>query len=175
MEPLTDRMIRTCFVNCSKGEARRMAVPRGLDERPWDDLDFFGWRDPGARDRGHLVTEYGGRLVGVTLRASQGVQRSFTKTTVCSVCLTSHPGTGVALLAAPRVGPAGRQGNTVGTYLCADLDCSLYIRGKKHSGGDRRSPETLPVEQKIERLRSNLEQFLAKLGVPTAPAPGRPG
>ncbi|NSC25276.1 hypothetical protein FM076_30640 [Streptomyces albus subsp. chlorinus] len=54
MEPLTDPEIRACFVNCSKGEARRMYVPRDLEERPWGDLDFFGWRDPGAPDRGHL-------------------------------------------------------------------------------------------------------------------------
>ena len=46
VEPLTEREIRAAFVNCSKGEAKRLHVPRDLAEQPWDDLDFLGWRDP---------------------------------------------------------------------------------------------------------------------------------
>ncbi|MDT3399561.1 FBP domain-containing protein [Streptomyces sp. B1866] len=164
MEPLTEPAVRASFVNCSKGEARRISVPRDLAARPWPDLDFLGWRDPGAPDRGYLIAERGGRLVGVALRASQGIHRSAAKTTVCSLCLTPHPGTGVALLAAPRTGAAGRQGNTVGTYLCADLACSLYIRGRKQTGGELRHAETLTLEEKIERLQANLGRFLAKIG-----------
>ena len=57
MRPLTEQDIRSSFVNCSKGEAKRLAIPRDLTERPWDDLDFLGWRDPGAPDRSYLVTE----------------------------------------------------------------------------------------------------------------------
>lgn len=43
-----------------QGEAKRLATPRDLDLRPWDDLDFLGWRDPGAPDRSYLVTERAG-------------------------------------------------------------------------------------------------------------------
>ncbi|TVL91310.1 FBP domain-containing protein [Streptomyces sp. SAJ15] len=165
MEPLTETAVRASFVNCSKGEARRLSVPRDLAERPWADLDFLGWRDPGAPDRGYLVAERNSRLIGITLRASQGVQRSLAKTTVCSLCLTPHPGTGVALLAAPKVGAAGRQGNTSGAYLCADLQCSLYLRGRRQTGGELSYEETLTLEQKVERLFVNLHQFLTKVGV----------
>jgi len=42
-----------------------------------------------------------------------------------------HRGTDIALFVAAHAGTAGRQGNTVGTYICADLACSLYIRGIK--------------------------------------------
>ncbi|WP_428815179.1 FBP domain-containing protein [Streptomyces albus subsp. chlorinus] len=76
----------------------------------------------------------------------------------------------MALLAAPRPGAAGRQGNTVGAYLCADLACSLSVcvgggGGKKQVGGVRRGGETLTPEQKIDRLRGNLREFLVKIGV----------
>jgi hypothetical protein len=37
----------------------------------------------------------------------------------------------VSLFAARRIGNAGKLGNTVGTYICADLACSLYVRGKR--------------------------------------------
>jgi len=43
---LTEQEIRAAFVNCAKGEARRLNVPRDLAGQPWDDLDFLGWRDP---------------------------------------------------------------------------------------------------------------------------------
>jgi hypothetical protein len=49
---------------------------------------------------------------------------------LCPIRVTSHSGGGVDLLAAPLAGPAGRQGNTVAASMCADLACSLYMRGK---------------------------------------------
>ena len=166
MEPLDDNDIRACFVNCSKGEAKRINLPRPLSGLPWADLDFLGWRDPGAPDRGYIVTDHDGRLTGVTLRASQGAHRSFTKTIVCSLCVTAHPGSGVVLLAAPRAGAAGRQANTVGAYICADLACSLYVRGKKTTGLGTRYEESLPVQDKIVRTRLNLASFLDKVLAP---------
>ncbi|MGW5254367.1 FBP domain-containing protein [Streptomyces sp. NPDC004012] len=61
MRPLTERSIRTAFVNCTKGEARRLSIPHDLAERPWDDLDFLGWRDPHAPQPAYLATGLDGR------------------------------------------------------------------------------------------------------------------
>ncbi|MFH8745995.1 FBP domain-containing protein [Streptomyces rimosus] len=163
MDPLDEKHIRTSFINCSKGEASRINLPTNLSALPWDDLDFLGWRDPGAPDRCYLVAPREGGIVGVTLRVPQGVRRSFTKTTVCSLCLTGHPGSGVNLLAARKAGALGRQGNTVGTYICADLACSLYVRGKKKSELAGRHEETLPLEDRIARMVGNLDAFLDKV------------
>ncbi|MEV5598977.1 FBP domain-containing protein [Streptomyces sp. NPDC052496] len=163
MDPLGEKEIRASFVNCSKGEASRINLPVGLSEMVWGDLDFLGWRDPGAPDRSYLVAPRGDGVVGVTLRVPQGVRRSFTKTTVCSLCVTGHPGTGVSLLAARKAGPLGRQGNTVGAYVCADLACSLYVRGKKKSELAGRHEETLPVADRIARLVMNLDAFVEKV------------
>lgn len=163
MDPVGEKQIRASFVNCSKGEASRINLPRDLGELPWGDLDFLGWRDQGAPDRSYLVVPRAGGLTGVTLRVPQGVRRSFTKTTVCSVCLTGHPGSGVSLLAARRAGASGREGNTVGAYFCADLACSLYVRGKKRSQLAARYEETLPVEERIARMARNLDEFLEKV------------
>ena len=81
---------------------------------------------------------------------------------MCSLCLTVHSTTDVALMVAPRPGAAGRAGNTVGAYLCVDLACSLYARGRKRP--DRVQPEeTLTPEQKVERLRVNLATFLRRV------------
>ncbi|NYE45994.1 hypothetical protein HDA32_001114 [Spinactinospora alkalitolerans] len=163
MIAISEDEIRKSFVNCSKGEARRLNLPKGLAELPWADLDFLGWRDPGAPDRGYLVAERGGELVGVVLRVPQGGRRSFTKTTVCSLCLTGHPGSGVCLLAARKAGPAGRQGNTVGTYICADLACPLYVRGVKKPAMGGRFEESLTQDEQIARTLANLDLFLTKV------------
>jgi FBP C-terminal treble-clef zinc-finger len=163
MNPIGEQEIRESFVNCSKGEARRLNLPRSLPELPWEDLDFLGWCDPGAPDRGYVVVERNGELLGVTLRLAQGARRSFTKSTICSICVTPHAGTGVTLFTASRVGAAGRQGNTVGTYICADLACSLYVRGKRQTGFGMRFEETLTVEERIVRTVVNLESFLDKV------------
>lgn len=171
MDALTDAEIRASFVNCSKGEAKRINLPRDLAELPWADLDFVGWRDPGAPDRAYLVAPAPdaapGAPVGVTLRIAPGARRNLLRSSLCGLCVTSHSGGGVDLLAAPLAGPAGRQGNTVALYMCADLACSLYIRGRKTSPLARRIEETLTVPEQIARTRRNLDAFLAKV---TAPA-----
>ncbi|MEU0742664.1 FBP domain-containing protein [Streptomyces sp. NPDC006134] len=162
MRPLTEQDIRSSFVNCSKGEAKRMAIPRDLAERPWGDLDFLGWRDPGAPDRSHLVTEREGRLVGVAMRF-QPAQRGFLQRSLCALCLTSHPRGGVSLMTARKAGAAGREGNSVGLYMCTDLACSLYVRGKKVPETGTRFEESLTLEEQIARTTGNLHAFLDKL------------
>lgn len=162
MQTLTEPEIRSAFVNCTKGEAKRLNVPRNLSELPWADLDFLGWRDHQAPERACLVTELDGRLVGVTLRCP-GPNPLQKRSNVCSLCLTSHTA-GVTLMVAPRTGKAGQQGNTVGTYLCTDLACSLYLRGLKPVMGlGGQFKETLTLEEKVDRTMSNLSAFVARV------------
>jgi len=111
VQPISEPDIRASFVNCSKGEARRLAVPRELAEVPWADLDFLGWRDPGAAERAYLVAERdGGGLTGVALRATPKGTRSFTARSMCSLCLTTRTAGAVALMTARRTGESGRRG-----------------------------------------------------------------
>ncbi|MFG3614994.1 FBP domain-containing protein [Nocardia sp. NPDC047654] len=160
MEPVTERDIRSSFVNCSKGDAKRLPVPRDLDERPWADLDFLGWSDPSFPGRGYLVVPQDDRLVGVALRhATGGTGRA----QMCAICLTTHTGGGVSLMTAHKAGESGRRGNSVGTYMCTDLACSLYARNKKRPALGSRYREDLTPEEKVERVRDNLNTFLAKL------------
>jgi hypothetical protein len=168
MRSISEGEIRASFVNCSKGEAQRLNLPRGFGEgeTAWDDLDFFGWRDPGAPERGYLVAVRGdgagGRIVGVSLRAGSGGGRGFTARSICTLCKTTRTGGGVALLSARRAGESGRNGNTVGQYICSDLACSLYVRGKKVSAGTLLD-ETLDLDSRIERVRKGVDAFLARI------------
>jgi hypothetical protein len=162
MEPLTEQEIRAAFVNCSKGEAKRLSVPRDLADRPWDDLDYLGWRDPRAPDRAYLVTEWpDGRPKAIALRSSSPAFGQ-ARRSMCSMCLTIHSG-GVSLMVAPKAGKAGQQGNSVGAYICSDLACSLYVRGKRDAGVGARLHETITLEEEIRRTVANLAAFVAKV------------
>ncbi|MGI5451726.1 FBP domain-containing protein [Streptomyces sp. CA-249302] len=161
MEPLTEQEIRAAFVNCSKGEAKRLNVPRDLADLPWEDLDYLGWRDPQAPDRAYLVVELDGGLKALSLRTSNAGSWQ-TRRSMCSMCLTTHSG-GVSLMVAPRAGRSGQQGNSVGAYICSDLACSLYVRGKKDAGIGARLHETITLEEKVRRTVANLAAFVARV------------
>ena len=163
MEPLTERDIRMSLVNCSQGEARRASLPRDLAAFPWEQLDFLGWREPGAPDRAYLIAERDRGLVGVALRATSGGRRNFLARSMCSLCLTTHTAGGVALMTARRTGEAGRRGNSVGQYLCTDLACSLYVRGLKQSAAGAELEESLPEDGEIARTLGNRHAFLDKV------------
>ncbi|MEV0715228.1 FBP domain-containing protein [Asanoa sp. NPDC050611] len=167
MEPLTEAAIRDSFVNCSKGEAGRIRLPVGFADGgvPWADLDFLGWTDPAAPLRALLVVPGPTGPTGVVLRRPE-VRRStgMSRSSMCQVCLTDHAASGVALFVAPLAGPAGRSGNTVGQYLCADLACSLYLRGKRQPKLRLvRREETLSLEERIDRAMANLAAFTGRV------------
>ncbi|WP_214324327.1 FBP domain-containing protein [Nonomuraea sediminis] len=159
MRAITEGEIRASFVNCTKGEAKRLAVPRDLATRPWDDLDFLGWQDLASPGRAYLIAEHDDRLVGVALRRTPP-RAELARRSMCSLCLTTHTGDGVSLMTARR--SAGNS-DSVGAYICTDLACSLYLRGKKDAGPGGRMHESLTLEEKIGRTEVNVAEFLRKV------------
>ena len=126
MKALSADDIRSSFVNASQGEADRLPLP-GLHEVMWDDREYLGWRDPQSPQRGYIVFWRGDSPLGMVLRAaSRGPNRSMSA--FCSLCRTQQPAHQVSLFSVPKAGQAGRDGNTVGTYICSDLACSTLIR-----------------------------------------------
>lgn len=131
---------------------------------PWADLDFVGWTDPGAPLRALLVVPGEGGPTGVVLRRPEALKVSAMRSSMCRVCLTDHAASGVALFVAPLAGAAGRRGNTVGEYLCADLACSLYLRGKRQPRMRLvRREETLTLQERVERAMTNLAAFVDRV------------
>ena len=126
MKPLSPTEIRESFVNASLGEAERVPLP-GLHEVIWDDREYLGWRNPQAHQRGYLVHWAADRPLGIVLRASEAALQPGISA-MCSLCRITQPSDQVTLFSAPRAGQSGQDGNTVGTYICADLSCSHLIR-----------------------------------------------
>jgi len=156
---LTEQQLRRSFVNCSQGEAKSLNLPRDLGTLDWPELDLLGWRDPKAPLRGYLVLEDDGKPVGIALRAAE-TRMSGRTAAMCLLCQTAQPGDAVSLFTAKRVGEAGRNGNTVGTYVCADLACSRRARTEIPPWLRERDPAEVAEERAVE-LRERALGFLA--------------
>lgn len=154
MQPLSPAEIRGSFVNASQGEVERISLP-GLHEVIWADREYLGWRDAQAHQRGYLVHWAGDRPVGIVLRASDSALKPGISA-MCSLCRITQPSDQVSLFSAPRAGQAGRDGNTVGTYICDDLACSHMIRVLPPP-----HPMQMPPEQLLAQRSASL---LARVG-----------
>ena len=158
MRPLTETEIRRSFVNCSRGEAKALTLPRDFDVLDWSEQAALGWRDPKAPLRGYLVAEVDGEPVGIAVRAADS-RMSGRTSVMCLLCRTAQPGDAVSLFTARRVGEAGRNGNTVGTYICADLQCSQRARTEIPPWLQDRNPVEVVAEQSLE-LAERIRGFL---------------
>lgn len=166
MRPLTAKEIRGAFVNATAEDLERMTLP-GLHETLWEEREFLGWRDLHTPRLGYIVHWMNGKPVGVLLRATQASVRQGIAA-MCSFCHLSQPSTHVRMFTAPRAGDAGRNGDTVGSYLCEDLACSLLIRqlptrplypGYPDSHRGPRQPDLL--EQRSAAVLSHVRGFTA--------------
>ncbi|PWW21643.1 treble-clef zinc-finger protein [Geodermatophilus normandii] len=155
---MTEQQVRRSFVNCSKGEASSATLPRDLADLPWGELEVLGWRDPRAPLRGYLVVQREGRPVGVALRAAD-TRMSARRTVMCLLCQSAQSGDAVSLFTARRAGEAGRNGNTVGTYVCADLGCAARARTEIPPWLRERDPAEVADERAAE-LRERVGTFL---------------
>ncbi|TDD30433.1 FBP domain-containing protein [Kribbella turkmenica] len=160
MQPLSVEEIRRSFVNSSKSLVKAMTLPRAFADLPWESLDYLGWRDPKAPNRAYLVVRRDGDVTGIALN-TQATGKPRRGTGLCDLCHTAHQVTDVALFAARRAGAAGRDGNTVGLYICADLACSLYLRGLREL--EVPQGETAAPEVRAERLTARLDGFVNRV------------
>jgi hypothetical protein len=155
---LTEQQVRRSFLNCSRGEAQGLALPKDFATLEWDDLEVLGWRDPKAPLRGYLVVESGEDVVGIAVRAADSRMSSRTAA-MCLLCQTAQTGDAVSLFTARRVGGAGRNGNTVGTYICADLRCSQRVRTDIPTWLRERDPGEV-IEERAAELQERVTGFL---------------
>ncbi|WOF23636.1 FBP domain-containing protein [Microbacterium betulae] len=126
MRPLTEDEVIDSFVNADDRELAVVALPHDFPLTEWDHLDFLAWRDPNTRSRGYLVAEIDGAPTGVVLRAASSTSNA--RHGICNICRTMQPGSQVTMFTARKAGSAGEKGDSIGTYICADLSCHENVR-----------------------------------------------
>ncbi|GLI26803.1 hypothetical protein ARHIZOSPH14_10450 [Agromyces rhizosphaerae] len=158
MRPLTDAEIRDSLVNAVDDEVEQLTLPLDYPLTEWSAIEFLGWRDPSARQRAYLVTLRDDRPVGIVLRAATTTM-SRRHSAICNLCHTMQPADQISLFSARRAGDAGRQGNSIGTYICADLSCSGNVRlGAPLAPHEVRAPGQM--ERRIADTLRRAESFV---------------
>jgi len=125
MLAVTESTIRASFVNASKKEVSDMTLPESFDTIDFDRLDYFGWRDRKIARRAYIAVPTDEGLVGVMLKQAEASTRSRAQ---CSWCQDVTLPNDVALFTARKAGAAGRNGNVIGTLICANFECSSNVR-----------------------------------------------
>lgn len=156
MKPVSAEEIRASFINATPDDLRVMSLP-GLHETLWEEREFLGWRDVGHATKGYIVFWVGHEVRGLVVRAAE-TQMPAGRSALCALCHTQQPAPQVSLFVAPKAGEAGARGNTVGTYLCADLSCSTLIRITPAPSEDHPNPAS-SIPDKASGLLQRLENF----------------
>jgi hypothetical protein len=152
MKPITETQIRESFVNANPADLERLTLP-GLHEVLWNEREFLGWRDAGAPQRGYIVHWVDDAVVGIVVRATDAGLRAGIPA-MCALCHTQQPSPQVRMFSAQRAGEPGRLGNTLGTYICDDLACSLMIRQARYDGAPA-------IDDRARALLKRVQSFTA--------------
>ncbi|MCS0498585.1 FBP domain-containing protein [Protaetiibacter mangrovi] len=131
MHPIDESAIRGSFLNASLRERQNLLLPADFGELDWDRLDFLGWRDRKSPQLGAQ----------------------------CSWCEDVQLPNDVVLFSTKRAGAAGRKGDTVGTLVCAEFQCSANVRKRPtlaYVGFDLDAER----ERRIATLREHVANFV---------------
>lgn len=161
MEKISDKQIRSCFINASRSEAAKLTLPANFATLDWESLDFLGWRDEKMPLRGYLVIRTAGKLVGILLRAPEGGSGQ-KRRVLCELCRDVYSEEDVYLWVSKRAGQSGRDGNSVGTLICAEFLCSANVRKEPTVNEIEPDPEAV-IKRQIQGLRERTEKFLARV------------
>lgn len=159
MHPLTERDIRSSFVNASVRERASLALPTGFADTDWNELDYLGWRDRKNDSLAYALVPLDGRPTGILLRKAAARSRFKVQ---CSWCEDVTLPNDVVFYSAKLAGAAGRAGSTIGTLICQDFQCSFNAR--------RRDPAPYPGfdvdaarDERISGLRRRVAAFAARV------------
>ncbi len=161
MQPLSIKDIRSSFINATRSETVKLTPPKDLEALDWANLDLLGWRDEKMPLRGYLVLPTSQGLTGVMLRAPEGGPRR-NRSVLCELCRDVFSKEDVLLWVARRAGQSGRNGNTVGTLICADFLCSSNVRREPPANEIHPDP-ALVVKRQVDELRERAEKFVGRV------------
>ena len=161
MQAITPQQIRSSFINATRSEVAKLTLPKNFDSQDWDSLDFLGWRDEKMPLRGYLVVPGPQGVTGIMLRAPESGGKK-NRSVLCELCRDVFSKEDVLLWVAKRAGQSGRDGNTVGTLICADFVCSGNVRKEPPANEINPDPAAVVLRQ-IQGLEDRTALFLGRV------------
>lgn len=130
-------------------------VPEEITD--WDQRDFIAVMDK-SRQRGVLL--FGDHTVPFSLSGRQPNTNGRVEAIICDICATWQRGTHSAVITFQKGDKA-----TVSHLVCADLNCSLHVRGLTSAARLSRAQlrEDITPEGRIARLRTRLHSIIANV------------
>ncbi|MFE1646736.1 FBP domain-containing protein [Microbacterium sp. P01] len=156
MRIFTEAQVRASFLNASRSERKNIALPADFDELDFGTRDYLGWRDPKLPNVSYIVADIDDEPVGLLLRQTDSRARSRPQ---CSWCADVQLPNDVVFYTTKRAGDAGRRGDTVGTLICENFECSRNVRilpPSAYLGFDREAAR----DRRIDALRKHVEGFV---------------
>lgn len=161
MHPLTEKDITTSFINASRSQISDLTLPENFESLQWENLNFLGWRDRKLPRRGYVIVPRENGPVGILLQQAEAKTRA---RALCSWCQDITLDDDVVFYGTRRAGKAGRNGNTIGTLVCADFGCSRNARklpAVAYLGFDVEAARA----KQISTLRERVQGFVTEVGV----------
>ena len=158
MRPIDERELRAAFINASRKEVSSLTLPRAFAEIDFSRLDYLGWSDAKFARRAYVIACVDDRPTGILLQRAE--QRVLTRAQ-CSWCDDVTLRNDVQFFAARKAGASGRRGNTVGTLVCAEFDCSANVRllpPLAYEGFDREAARFARIERLGEHVRAFIRE-----------------
>ena len=131
----------------------------------WQNMEFVNVTDRNG-DRGVFLIEPYNQLFVVPYELSRRIankQTGRTKPIICDLCYSWQSGSNSGRISFVR--PI--DSHTVTLLCCADLKCSEHVRDKTKAATLSRAQlhEDLTTEQRVERLKSRMQQLCHSLGL----------
>lgn len=149
MHPISFEDVKSSFF---EDDLERWDAPP-LDTWSWDFNDFIKWQHYAAGNYYACVPTANGP-VGMVFEMNNG---NGVSSNVCGLCYARNNEVGVK---AAWVKTATNPRRKVGMHVCADLGCSLRVRGTLPG---HFYYETISKGRRIERLQTRLEKFANKI------------
>lgn len=146
-----------------KGELRFVKSTEGMNEQDWQERELLAIAAKSG-NKGVLLLAPDDNIYMLPYEISTGItsKTGQAQPIICDFCRTWQSGTRSGSIVFPK---GSRSHDKIGFLCCADLRCSLHVRGKTDAAQTSRSQlrEDLVPEQRIDRLKERLQKLVADL------------
>jgi hypothetical protein len=160
-----DRYEQAIAASGLKAKYVRELRPKFALVEDWEDREFLPITDRSG-NRGVLWVELDDQVYILPFSLSRGIidkASGRARPVICDLCVTQQPGTlaGRLTITMPSAPESSR-----GLLCCADLQCSLNVRGKTAASLRSKAQlrEGLTPEDRVARLRRRLSDLVRSLG-----------
>ncbi|WP_309131090.1 FBP domain-containing protein [Brevibacterium sp.] len=158
MKQLTENQVKKSFVNASRREVEKIRIPDHLAEADWSNREYIGWTDPKIPQRAYVIVSIDEVPHGLVLRSTPSAKSQ----AMCNWCEDIHELGNVKMFVAKKAGSSGRNGNTLGTLIHGDFNCSELVRTPPRAVEGQNDPEAF-IARRVATLSEHAETFVRRI------------